>query len=171
MQRQEHKPGLIRERGDAVIALCSTAFIAVLSFRGALLPAPHKTHWMIPLDFVGLPIWVAGIVNVAFYLSLVWATVAVYHNAPPKERILELGWMGIIFLSPFQGLLSDTGAATIQWIKAAGMAAATIAAVMILWEAPARASVLRPERKRGTIIMLSVILILLLVGAFLYWIV
>ncbi len=171
MQRPEYKPGLIRDRVDAVIALCATVFIAVLSFRGALLPATHKLHWLIPLDFVRLPIWVVGIVNVAFYLSLIWATVAVSRNARPRERILELGWIGVILLGPFQGLLSDAGAAAIQWIKAAGMAAATIAAVMILWEAPARASVPRPERKRGTIIMFSITFILMLVGALLYWIV
>jgi hypothetical protein len=96
MEQQERRPGLIRDRFDAAIAVCFTAFITVLSLRVAFSDTPHKPHWLISLDFTRLPIAAVGIVNVAFYIGLVWASVSVYRNAQPKERVLVLGWLNVI---------------------------------------------------------------------------
>jgi hypothetical protein len=170
MEQQERRPGLIRDRLDASIAVCCTGFITALSLRDAFSGAPHKPHWLFPLDFTRLPIAVVAIVNVAFYMGLVWGFLSVYRNAQSKERILVVGWFNEILLSPFQGFLSTPAAAAIGWIKAAGMVAASIAAVMIMLKAPARAAVPRATNKRGRTIMLSIVIGLFLAGALLYWI-
>jgi hypothetical protein len=170
MEQQGCRPGLIRDRLDAAIAVCCAGFITVLSLRAAFSTAPHKPHWLIPLNFTRLPVTVVGIVNVAFYVGLAWESVSLYRKAHPKERVLVVGWFNVIFLSPFQGLLSTSAATAIQWIKAAGMVAASIAAVMIMLKAPASADIPRATNKRGRSIMLGIVIGLFLAGALLYWI-
>ena len=81
-----------------------------------------------------------------------------------------VGWFNVIFLSPFQVLLSTSAATAIQWIKVAGMLSASIAAVMIMVKAPANADFPRATNKRGRSIMLGIVIGLFLAGALLYWI-
>jgi hypothetical protein len=55
-----------------------------------------------------------------------------------KERVLFAGWMPGIFLSPIQGWVSMSFAAAIQYVKAASISVAFVAAVLILLDAPPR---------------------------------
>lgn len=117
-----------------------------------------------------MPIAVVAIVNAAFYMSLVWVFLSVYRNAHSKERVLLVGWFNVIILSPFQDWLSTSAATAIQWVKAAGMVAALVAAVMIMVKFPATAAVPRVTGKRRRTVLLSIVIGLFLAGALLYWV-
>ena len=73
-------------------------------------------------------------VNVALYAWLIWLCVVFPRSLHGKERILVLGWVPDILLSPMQGMVSVWFAAVIQYVKAASITAAFFAAVAILLE-------------------------------------
>jgi hypothetical protein len=140
VSHREYKAGLIRTRRSAGIALGLTCFITILSFRALFSHVPHKPHWLVSFDFVQLPVWVVAIVNLAFYVYLLWWGVVFYRKAQDKERIVVAGWFNVILLGPVQTLVSTPAVAAIQWVKAAGMAAASFAAAYMLLKNPGAAA-------------------------------
>jgi hypothetical protein len=177
MQQTEHKRGLIRDRGGAILVLCGTGVVTAQAFLLAFSDAPYKRHWQITLTFVRLPTlglvrlpaWSVPAVNGFFYAGFPLLTVAFYRAAHGWERILVVGWLNVVFLGPFQNFISTAGVDVIRWIQACGMAVASFAAVMILWRAPAKATAPSAATKRGSMIMLGIVLGLLLAGALLYF--
>jgi hypothetical protein len=138
MEQQEPKPRLIGNRRIAAIALCCTGFIAAQSFRAIFAHAPHDSHWLVSLDFMSLPIWTVVLINLGFYVYLLWVGVEFYRLAQGMERVVVVGWFNIIFLGLIQNLVSTPHAAAIQWVKAAGMAVAFLTATYIYLKSPAR---------------------------------
>ena len=169
MKQQENKLGLIRNRRDAVIAVCLTGLIAAQSFRAAFSHAPRSPHWSLPLDFISLPIWVIAIVNVAFYLCLVWAVAMFYRIAQREERVVVAGWLGVFLLIPLQRLVSTPGAAAIQWVKAASMGLAFVAAAFILLKSHVPAEGITKMTKQRLLALLAVLVTALALGALLYF--
>jgi hypothetical protein len=143
MEQPKYKPGLIHNKREAVIALCLTGFVAATtvwgavsrSFHGAAYRSLHKLPWLLDLRFM-LPTRAALAVNVGFYAYLFYLGVAFYRMAQGKERVLVAGWFVGIFLGPVQILVS-VPAAAIDYMQAAGMMGAFLAAVYILVEVSA----------------------------------
>jgi hypothetical protein len=170
MEQRRYKLGLIPDRRTAAIALCSTGFIAVQSFRAVFSHAPRNSHWLFPLDFMSLPIWFGAIVNLSFYVCTLWACVEFYRIAQGKERIVVAGWFNVMLLSPVQNLVSPPHAAAIQWVKAAGMAVAFLAATYILLKSPASAEGITKMAKRRLLVLCAVFVAVLVLGALLYFV-
>jgi hypothetical protein len=137
MEQREYKPRLISNRFTAVIGLVLTGCVMVLSFRTALSQAVHHFRWLLPLDHL-LPPWGLWVANAAVYAYLLWACAVFFRALQGKERVLFAGWMPGIFLSPIQGWVSMSFAAAIQYVKAASISVAFVAAVLILLDAPPR---------------------------------
>ena len=74
----------------------------------------------------------AAAVNVGFYAYLVWLGVVFYRNTQGKERVIVGGWFGALFLGWIRNLVSMSAGAAIDWIKAACMLIALLAAADIL---------------------------------------
>jgi hypothetical protein len=138
MEQPKYKPGLIHNRRDAVIALCLTGFVATLSvwdavsrsFHGVVYRSQHRLPWLLDLRFM-LPTRAAVAVNVGFYAYLFYLGIVFYRMAQGKERVLVAGWFVGIFLGPVQ-ILALVSAAAVNYVQAAGMAVAFVAAVHIL---------------------------------------
>ena len=162
--------GLISNRRNAAIAVCLTGFVAVQSFRGAFSQAPHNPDWLLPLDPISMPIWILAVVNVAFYLYLVWVVVTFYRSAQREERVVVAGWFGVLLLIPLHLLASARGAAAIQWVKAAGMAVAFIAAGYILLKSPANATGISKMASQRLFVWVAVLATALVLGALLYFV-
>ncbi len=135
MAQQEQKPRLIRNRFTAAIGVALTGYIAVLTFRAAFWQSPHHFHWILALDYL-LPAWAVLAANVALYGCLLFLCIAFPRSLQGKERILVVGWIPGVLLSPVQGLVSESLAAAIQYAKAASIMVAFAAAVVILVEGP-----------------------------------
>ncbi len=129
MEQSENKPRLIESRRTAVVALCLTGFVAALSFREVVRHAQHKSYWLLDLRGI-LP--AAAVVNVGFYAYVLWLAVVFYRSAQGKERVLVAGWIGAIFLGWIRNLVSMPLVGTLDWVKAACMLIAFLAAVGIL---------------------------------------
>jgi hypothetical protein len=78
-----------------------------------------------------LPTRAAVAVNVGFYAYLFYLGIVFYRMAQGKERVLVAGWFVGIFLGPVQ-ILALVSAAAVNYVQAAGMAVAFLAAVHIL---------------------------------------
>jgi hypothetical protein len=169
MEQQKSKPGLIRNRRDAVVAVCLTGFIAAQSFRAAFSHAPRNPHWLMPLDFIPLPIWVIATINVAFYLYLIWVFAMLYRIAQHEERVVVAGWLGVLLLIPLQRLVSTRGAAAIQWVKAASIGLAFIAAAFISFKRPVPAEGITKMTRQRLLALLAVLVTALALGALFYF--
>jgi hypothetical protein len=135
MEEGDHKPGLIRSRRAATIALLLTWAFAILTFRGVFRLPAHGSPWILPFDFVQ-PRWLFVALNVAFWGYLLWASVILLRMARGKERVLVAGWVCSFPLGLSQHLVPLSVAVAIQYVKAAGMIVAFVAAVLILIEGP-----------------------------------
>jgi len=170
MELRKYQLGLIGNRRNAAIALCVTGFVAAQSFRGAFSHAPHNPHWLLSLEPISLPIWILAVVNVAFYLSLLWGLAMFYRNAQREERVVVAGWFGVLLLIPLQHLASTRGAAAIQWVKGAGMIVAFMAAAYILLKSPANATGISNMAKQRLFVLVAVLATALVLGALLYFV-
>jgi hypothetical protein len=131
MERSIAKARLIENRLTAVVAFCLTGIVMALSFREVARHAQHKSHWFLDLRSI-LPAPAAAVVEVGFCLYLFWLGLVFYRVARGKERILVAGWIGALFLGSIQRLVSTSAAAAMDWVKAACMLLALLAAVDIL---------------------------------------
>lgn len=75
-------------------------------------------------------------VNVAMYAWIFWLCIVFPRALSGKERVLVLGWVPGLLLSPVQGIVSVPLAVAIQYFKAVTILVAFIAAVIILVEGP-----------------------------------
>jgi hypothetical protein len=135
MTQQDHKPRLIGSRLTAIIGVILTGYVAALTLRAAFWQHPRHFHWMLPLDHL-LPLWAVLTANVALYACLIFLCIAFPRELRSKERVLVVGWIPGVLLSPIQGLVSVSLATAIQYVKAASMTVAFLAAVAILVEGP-----------------------------------
>lgn len=128
MEQSKDKPRIIENLCGATVALCLTGIVTALSFVDAL---PHllskPSYWLLDLRWI-FPAPVAAAVNVGFYAYLGWLGVMFYRYAQGKERILVAGWFVSLFLGLIQNLVSMSAAATFNWLKAACMLIALLAA-------------------------------------------
>ena len=131
MEQSENKPRLIESTRAAIIALCLTGFVAALSFRALVRHTHYKSYWLLDLRGI-LPAPAAAVVNVGFYAYVLWLAVVFYRSAQGKEKVLVAGWIGAMFLGWIRNLVSAPIAATLDWVKAACMSIAFLAAVRIL---------------------------------------
>jgi hypothetical protein len=127
---------LIGNRRNAAIALCLTGFVTIQSVRAAVSNAPRNTHWLLSMDPIAVPLWLTALLSVALYLYMAWILAMSYRNAQREEQIVIAGWFNVSLLGPLQHLASTPTANAIQWVKAAGLAAAFIAAAYILVKSP-----------------------------------
>ena len=137
MDQQEQKPRLISNRFTAAIGVVLTGYVAALSMREAFWQSPHHFHWLLPLEHL-LPAWAVLAANVALYAYFLWLCIVFPRAVRGKERVLLAGWVPGILLSPVQGIVSVSLAAAIQYVKAASIMVALVAALVILIEGPAR---------------------------------
>jgi hypothetical protein len=136
MGQRELKDGLIRTRRGAVIVLCSTGYVAALSFRNLLLQSQQAPPWLTdPLSL--LPTWAVTGINLGFYTGLIWGLAALYWLAQGKERVLVGGWVTSIFLGLIKYLVSAPAATAIDYLKTLAILVALLAAVDILLRMPA----------------------------------
>jgi hypothetical protein len=170
MAPRKNRLDLIGNRFNAALALCATGLVAAMSFRDAFSGAPPKTEWLISPEPLSLPIWVVAAANTAFYLYLMWIFMMFYRNAQREERIVIGGWFIVGMLIPLPHLVSARGAVTIQWIKAAGMAAAFIAAAYILVKSPPSTGGVGGMQKRRILLVLLILLACFTVGALMYFV-
>jgi hypothetical protein len=133
---KEQRLRLIGNRYVAAIAVILIGYVAALTLRAAFWQSPHHFHWILSLDAL-LPAWATVAVNVVLYASLCWLCVVFPRALQGKERILVVGWVAGILLSPIQGMVGVWFANDIQYVKAASMMVAFFAAVAILLEGPA----------------------------------
>ena len=105
-----------------------TGYIAALAIRSAFWQSPHHFHWLLPLDRL-LPAWAVLTVNVVIYGWILWLFPRALQG---NERVLVAGWVPSLVLGPIQGMVSVSLATAIQYVKAASMMVAFIAAVVIL---------------------------------------
>jgi hypothetical protein len=136
MGQPEAKPRLIHTKRGAVIALCSTGYVAALSFRNVLLQSQHKPPLLIDSHFL-LPAWAATGINLSFYACLIWGSVVFYRLAQSKERVLVGAWVTSFFLGLIKYLVSAPAYAAIDYLKVLAMLVALLAAVDILFRMPA----------------------------------
>src|SRR5271170_6246833 len=105
MGQEQLKDRLIHTRRGAVIVLCSTGYVAALSFRNLLVQSQHEPPLLIDSHFP-LPSWAAAGINLAFYVCLIWGFAELYRNARGKERVLVGGWVTSFFLGLIQYIVS-----------------------------------------------------------------
>lgn len=139
MKQQNQKPRLIGSRFAAVIGVLLTGFVAAQTLRAAFWQHPRDFHWMLSFDHL-LPAWAVPIVNWAFYAWVLWLCIVFPKAFQGKERVLVLGWVPGVLLSPIQGLVSVSLATAIQYVKAASIMVAFLAIVAILVEGPVSAN-------------------------------
>lgn len=132
MKSSEKYHGLIKSRRDALIAVCLTGFVGVQSFSSAMSNAPAQ--WFVPLDSFPMPMWSLVILNLAFYLCILWGGVVLFRLAQGTERIVVAGWFGVLAVSLVQHVLPVSSIGAVRWVKAAGMAVAFVMAVNIFRE-------------------------------------
>ena len=135
MDQQKQWPRLIGNRFTAAIGVVFTGYVAALTLRAAFWESPHHLHWLLPVDAL-LPARATLAVNVALYAWLLWLSIVFPRALHGKERVLVIGWVPGLLLSPIQGLVSVSLAALIQDVKAASIVVAFFAAVAILLEGP-----------------------------------
>jgi hypothetical protein len=133
---QGDRPRLINGKGTALVCVILTGYVAALTFRSAFSQSPHHSPWIFSTDF--LPVWAFWTVNIAFYVYFLWLCLAFWSALRGKERILVVGWMPGLILSPIQGRVSAPLAAAIQYLKAFSIAVSFLAAGLILLEVVAR---------------------------------
>lgn len=132
MEQARGKAHLIENTRDAVVALCLTGFVTALSFRDALRHAEHKSYWLLDLRWI-MPTWGAAVVNLGFYACvLLWLGIMFYRSARSKERVVVAGWFASFFLGCIQRLVSESAVVAINWVKAACMLIALLAAMDIV---------------------------------------
>ena len=131
--KEQDQPRLIGSRFSAVIAVILTGYVAAVTFRSTFWQHPHHFRWILSLGRL-LPPWAALTANVALYASLIFLCVAFPRSLRGKERVLVAGWVPGVLLSPVQGLVSESLAAVIQYLKAGSIMVAFLAAVAILLE-------------------------------------
>lgn len=134
---QQRKPRLITSKFTAAIAVILTGYITVLTLRSAFWQSPHHFRWILPLDY-RLPPWAVLAANLVLYASILWLCIVFPAALQGKERVLVAGWIPNLLLSPIQGIVSASLAAAIQYLKAASIMVAFVAAVVILVEGPNR---------------------------------
>jgi hypothetical protein len=93
-----------------------------------------------------------------------------YRIAQREERVVVAGWFGVILLIPLQHLVSTPAAAAIQWVKAAGMAVASVAAAYSLVKSPAPAEGITKMSKQRLPVLVAVLVTALVLGALLYFV-
>jgi hypothetical protein len=170
MKSQKNRIVLNGNRRNATIALCSTGFVAIQSFRAAFSNATRNPHWLISLEPIALPTWALAVVNASFYLCIVWKMAIFFRNAQREERLVIGGWFGVFFLIPMQHLVSIRGANAIQWLKATGLATAFVAAAYILVKSPANTEGVTRATKQRFLIFLFLVLVSFVIGALLYFV-
>ena len=79
-----------------------------------------------------LPAWAVLMGNVVIYGWILWLCIIFPRVLQGNERVLVAGWVPSLALGPIQGLMSVSLATAIQYVKAASMMVAFIAAVVIL---------------------------------------
>ncbi|MFL6304006.1 MAG: hypothetical protein ACJ72H_10720 [Candidatus Sulfotelmatobacter sp.] len=112
-----------------------TGYVAAVTFRSAFWQHPHHFRWILSLGRL-LPPWAVLTSNVALYASFIFISVAFPRSLRGKERVLVAGWVPGVLLSPVQGVVSESLAAAIQYLKAGSMMVAFLAAVAIFLEGP-----------------------------------
>jgi len=130
---QPQKPQLINSRFTALTGVILTGCIAALAIRSAFWQSAHHFHWLVPLDRL-LSAWAVLTVNVVIYGWILWLCIVFPRALQGKERVLVAGWVPSLVLGPIQGMVSVSLATAIQYVKAASMMVAFIAAVVILVE-------------------------------------
>jgi hypothetical protein len=131
MEQSRDRTHLIENTRDAVVALCLTGIVAAMSFRDVVRHAPHKSYWLLDLRSI-LPAPAAVVVNVGFYAYLLWLGIMFYRGARSTERVVVAGWFASLFLGWIRNLVSVSAGAAINWIQAACMLMALLAAVDIV---------------------------------------
>jgi hypothetical protein len=131
MDQPKQCPRLIGSRFTAAIGVVLTGYFGALTLRAALWQSPYHFHWLLQVD-VFLPARATLVANVVLYAWLVWLCIAFPRALHGKERILAIGWMLSLLLSFFQGLVSASLAALIQYVRAASIMVAFFAVVAIL---------------------------------------
>jgi hypothetical protein len=116
-----------------------TGYVAALTIRSAFWEHPHQFHWPIALGNL-LPAWAVLTVNAMFYAYILWLCIVFPRALQWRERVLVLGWVPALLLSPIQGLLPVSLATAIQYVKAASITVAFLAVLTILVEGPASAN-------------------------------
>jgi len=131
MGERGDKPRLIPNKFAAIAAAILTGIVAVEVYRDALFHPVGRFHWLFPLAFE-IPKWAVFAVNGAFYAYLLWVCVAFFRITQGRERLVVAGWsLGIVFY-PIKYLVSAPAAVAIQYVEAAGMTLAFLAALVIL---------------------------------------
>jgi hypothetical protein len=139
MDERKYRPQLIGNRLTAAIAVCLTGFLAVRDFRAVFSGTLPKPGWLIPFDSMPLPIWAMAIVNLAFYVYMLWLGVVFYRWAQGNERVVVAGFFAGTLLSPIKALVSPPAVAVIRSVQAVGMTVAFLAATYIFLKSPATA--------------------------------
>jgi hypothetical protein len=132
---QQKKARLITSRFIAAIGVVLTGYIAALTIRSAFWQHPYHFHWTLPVENL-LPAWAVLTVNAVLYAWILWLCLVLPRALQGKERVLVLGWVPGLLLSPIQGMVGGSLATALQYVKAASIIVAFLAAVSILVEGP-----------------------------------
>jgi hypothetical protein len=144
MDQGRDKAHLVENMRDAVVAFCLTGIVAALSFRDVLRHTQHRSYWLLDLRSI-LPASAAAVVNLGFYAYLLWLGIMFYRSARRAERVVVAGWFASLFLGWIQNLVSMSAVAAINWVKAACMLTALLAALDIV------VKIERREETNGTV--------------------
>jgi hypothetical protein len=172
MDQQAHKFQLIGNRFSAVFAVCLTGFLASRDFRAMFSAAPHEAGWLMPLDFLPLPIWTVAILNIAFYVYLFWVAFWFYRGVQGKERMIVAGFFtsGLLgLLGRIKAMSSPHAVSAIRAVQTVGMGVAFFAALVILLESPAFGKSDAKTAMRIFLFVGAFFVIALLLGALLYF--
>jgi hypothetical protein len=173
MEQEVQEFRLISNRIGAVVAVLLTGFLAEGNLRAVFSRAPHKPGWLISLDSPPLPVWANVVLNIVFYIYLVWAGVWFCRRTRGKEQVLVAGFfisalLGL--LSPIRALASQNAVVVIRSIQAIGMTVATFAALLILLKSPGFG---KSDTKSATRLLLflgAFALFAFVVGAIMYFV-
>lgn len=140
MEAREPKFRLIENRFTAILAVCTTGYLAWRDIRAVFSNIPQKSGWIMSFDFLPLPDWIVAAINLLFYAYLLWIAIWFYRRVEGSERIVVAGF----FMSGFIGFLARIDAfgsqqliAAIRSLQSGSMTVAFVAAVVILLKSPA----------------------------------
>jgi hypothetical protein len=172
MNTREHKFKLIGNRFSAILAVCLMGFLAQRDIRGVFSETPHESGWLMPLDFLRLPGWGVAVINLAFYIYLIWVGVWFYRRTEGNERLLVAGFLTSGLLGLFgriRALASPHPMATIRSLQSVCMTVAFVAAILILLKSPAfgRGDAKTALRLSG--FLGAFVVVALLLGALIYF--
>jgi hypothetical protein len=123
---------IIKNRAGAILAVVLTGWNAVSTIHALFSHSLLFHEWILPFHWHSSKLNLCA--NGAWYAFQLYACFWLFRLTRGKERILALGWILMILVTPIQQLLPEYGWVAVQFVKAVAMIISLGAAILVLLE-------------------------------------